>query len=138
MQGSGPPNFMSPKQKAAIVDEYGEICRKIDEAETRLDEARQRAAELEAEILTWCEGQPAADAVLFEGKTFIAKVSARSLKRTIVDLGKVYGMFGKDKFLSFCSFPLGVIDKLLQPSEIEQLVKSERIGRRTVTVIAKA
>ncbi len=129
---------ISPKAKTAIIDEYGEICRKIDEAEARLNDDRKRCSELEAQILSWCEDQPAADAVLCEGRHFIAKVSPRSIKRTIVSLGKVYSMFGKERFLSLCSFPLGVIDKLLQPSEVEQLVKSERVGRRTLTLIAKA
>ena len=128
---------MNAKQKSAIVDEYGALHARIAAAEIQIDPDRRRAEQLEAEILSWHAQTPAEDCVVEEGARFLVRIGARSLQRRIVNMIGLYKFLGQAKFLSLCSFPLGQVDKMLQPSEAGKYVEGGRTGARSLKVAEK-
>lgn len=61
--------------RAAIVDEYGELRRKLALAKPDADRAR----ELGEEIASWFDGKPGDQEFEVEGRRYIGQVSARQL-----------------------------------------------------------
>lgn len=116
---------------AAIIDEYGELSRRVAEFKPTID----RHKKLKDEIESWYALKPAGEAFVEHGEAYSVQLSARAHERTIISMDRLYKRLGKTRFLEWATFPLSVIDKLFaNPGEI---LKSERTGHRKVEAVAR-
>ncbi len=120
--------------RAAIVDEYGELDRKIQEFKP----TTKRYEELKKTIQGWYADLPAEQSSVAEGKLYTVQVGARENRRKITNMLKVYRLIGMQKFLELCSISLEAIEKVIAPSRLEGIISSERTGPRTLRPVAKA
>lgn len=124
--------MISNKQRAAIIDEYGELERKIAAFKPVAD----RAAALKKEIASWYEHQPADEVFVAEGKLYNAQVSAKALERRVFDMPKLFSLLGRNRFLEFCKVSLAAIDQHVASEKHPAFLHSERSGNRTVKTVA--
>jgi hypothetical protein len=120
--------------RAAIVDEYGELRRKLALGKRDAD----RAKELGEQIASWFDGQAGDQEFQVEGRRYLAQVSARPLKRSVKDMVKLFLAIGKQAFLAACDFPAAAMDRLLDAEQQTRLIHSEHVGKRRVTAVPKA
>jgi hypothetical protein len=132
------PAALSARHKAALIDEYGELARVIDESTAKLQPAHERHAVLANLIVGWYDAEPAESVFVAEGSAYLLKISAKSRKRTIIDMAKLFARVGATQFLKFCTFPLTAVDKLIEPSESVAFLNEARTGKRTIDPIAKS
>jgi hypothetical protein len=128
MKGSAPA-----AKRVAAIDEYGELARRV----AAFKPTAERKLELEKEIAAWYDGEPAECEFVVEGRFYSARISARALKRTIVDMAKLFLLAGKARFLQLCTVPLGAIDREFPLDKRQAFLAEERKGRRSVDVVAK-
>jgi hypothetical protein len=124
----------SEKQRIVIIDRYGELRRKVAEFKPVSDEA----GKLEKEIASWYSDEPAGETFVEAGKSYTVQVGKKSLERTVTDMPKLSAILGLDRFLQLCRFPLAAIDQHLPPSQIPEVLLSERSGERAVKAVAKS
>jgi len=120
--------------RAAVVDEYGELERKI----ALLAPTIARRDALREKILSWCAGQPADEAVTVQGAQYRIDITPCEYKRFIPNMAAVFRLFGQDKFLQYCTFPLGILDSQLSKAEQRAVIRKERLGSRRISAVAKA
>ena len=120
------------KARIALIDEFGELDRRVAEFRPVVD----RHKRLKEEIEGWYERDEATDSFVAEGNCYQLQISARSNKRKIIGMAKLFTALGKTRFLELCSFPLTVLDRLLPDSAA--YVSEERTGSRTIKPVAKA
>jgi hypothetical protein len=122
------------KQRSAIIDEYGELDRRIAEFKPICD----RAAALKKEIVSWFERESADQSFVAEGLRYTVQISPKAVERRIVDMAKLFLRIGKAKFLELCRFPLAAIDQHIPAENHSEFLLSERSGNRSVKAVAKA
>jgi len=123
----------NPSERAKIVDGLGKL-------RERLEPLRALEKALVDEVRSWANAKYSdSQAVVFEGRSYAAAISARADKRRIGSMLKLFVMLGKEKFLSLCGFTLEVADKHLTPAQLDQVVvKEPNIGERTVKTMRRA
>lgn len=121
-------------ERAAIVDEYGELKRQIAEQKPVVD----RAKLLENTIQSWFADAPADQTFIVSGARYEAQVGMRSKKRRIFDTLKLFAILGKAKFFEWCTVPLEVIDRIVPEGLHSSFLTEERTGSRSVKPVAKA
>jgi len=122
---------LTAKQRA-IVDEFGELEGKVAEFKAVTD----RCNKLKREILSWFDDSAAGEAFVAVGSTYTVEVSARRTERTILDLARLAKKLGK-VFWERCSFPVKVLDKLLEEEEIPIYISEAQSGLRTVVRVSR-
>jgi hypothetical protein len=123
---------MLSKAEQELVDEYGELSRRIDEFRPVV--ARQK--KLKDTIAGWFAGQPE-DTHEVEGKLYRVQVGPCALERKIVSMRRLYRLLGVTKFLEWCTFPLAALDKLV--TDQDDIVEISQTGPRSVkSVLMKA
>lgn len=123
---------MTAKEKRAAIDAYGELYKQHKEIEGQL-------AILKPQIMAMLPANhPPGEAYMVEGDEFTIIIKAAEWKREILDMFKVVRRVGREAFLTACSFPLGVLDKLI-PDEAERAkyVSREQNGPRKMEVVKK-
>jgi hypothetical protein len=120
-------------KRGPVIDEYGELARRV----TAFKPTAERKLELEKEIASWYGEEPADREFVAEGRFYSVQVSARGLKRTIVDMTKLFAAAGKARFLQICTVPVGAIDREFPVEKRKAFLAEERTGRRNVDVVAK-
>lgn len=120
------------KARIALIDEFGELDRRVAEFKPVVD----RHKKLKEEIEGWYAQDGAADSFVAEGHRYQLQISAKRKEREIVAMPKLFRALGKERFLEFCKFPLTVLDRLLPNSA--PYVQEEHSGRRTIRAVAKA
>jgi len=122
----------TPAKRVAIIDEFGELERRLKVQKPE----RDRHKALEAEIVAWYRDEPAEESFVAEGTLYSVRISARAKKRTIFNLDKVFRLLGKIKFLSLASIPLSAVDRELPDADHSTFLKEERSGSRSVEAVA--
>lgn len=115
-------------ERAARVDEFGELDRQITAMRPRV----ARLAVLRAEIQSWYAESDAAGTFAVAGELYDVQIGAKAQQRTPM-MQKLYRFLGKVKFLENCTFPVSTADKL----DASAFFQTERSGPRTVTAVAR-
>ena len=119
-----------PLTKAEIVDEYGELARRI-----RMYRPDEDRAEALRKIINGWFGQDGADLEFkVEGRAYVLRIGKRAIKRTLpaTSMRRVFKALGQAQFLATCTYPLNLADEL----KIEGLVVEVREGPRKIEAIA--
>ena len=120
-------------KRSAVIDEYGELARRV----AAFKPTAERKLELEKEIASWYAEQSAELEFAAEGRLYSVQISAKGIKREITDMGKLFALLGKARFLDVCSVPMQAIDREIPPEKHPAFLTEERKGRRAVDVVAK-
>jgi hypothetical protein len=116
----------APANRAALIDEYGDIERLRRE----FAPTEKRYEQLREEIKSWFEASPADKEFIEKGARYQLTVSMRANAR-IVDIAAVYKKLGLKKFLRACSVTLKALAEFLTEPEIDALASSGRTGARS-------
>lgn len=105
-----------------------------------LERKKAREKELADEIRSWAEAEcKPGQAIVYEGQKFAASVTAKANKRRITAMLELFGILGKNRFLSLCGFTLDTAEKNLTPAQFSEVVTEEaNTGRRTVETMPRA
>ena len=123
---------LCPRDRRKVIDEYGELHRRVAGYKPDID----RAAALKKEIESWYADSESAESFEAEGELYRVQIGPKAHQRTIVAITKVFRTLGQKQFLQNCTFPLGRLDTLL-PSAVELgIAKEERTGPRKVEVVS--
>lgn len=120
--------------KAAKVDRYGELQRKVIAFRPTLSEYESLGKEIQA----WFANDPADKPLLAEGARYQLQLSARELQRAITDMKKVRRLMGAEKFIELCSMALKHVDALIDASKHDLFLRAERTGHRKIVAVLKA
>lgn len=117
-----------------LIDEYGELCRQIDEIKPAI--ARHKL--LGSMLQSWFEEVPAEESVAFAGRYYTLQASPRDNQTKLKDIRKVYKALGAAKFLSLCSITLKAVRESLPDDLYQNLVETNRTGSRTLKTVPKS
>jgi hypothetical protein len=118
----------SPHNRAAIIDEFGNLCRLRDE----FAPFEKRYGQIREEIKTWYEQQPGEKVFTEKGRRYQLDVGMCANARTI-DIRAAYKKLGLRKFLKDCSMTLKALGEYLGQSEIDEITSESHIGPRKLT-----
>ena len=121
--------FVKP-MLADVVDEYGELARRIRLYAPDLE----RAEELRKQIGAFYLHQDPAEEFVVEGKVYMLRIGKRAINRviTVAGMKKIFNTLGKTEFLAACTFPKNKLEEL----KLEGIVSEERTGPRKIEAIA--
>lgn len=125
---------MTKAERAAIIDEYGELQRRVDEFRP----VAERCAMLARTIASWYADEPPEESFVEEGRRYSVQISPRTVKRTIVNMAKLYALVGKAKFLEMATVTLSAVDKHVAAPLHSKFIRAEMTGERRVKAVAKA
>jgi hypothetical protein len=115
----------SPPNRAAIIDEFGNLCRLRDE----FAPFEKRHGQLYKEIKTWYENEPAEKTFTEKGLRYQLDVGMQAEAKTI-NMRLAYKILGLEKFLKACTLTLKALGELLGSAEIDCLTTLARTGHR--------
>jgi hypothetical protein len=121
-------------QRARIIDEYGEACRKCDEFKPTLDLKKK----LSDQIQSWYEKDPAAQEAIAYGNRYSVIVSEREQESEVISIAKVRKHFGVRLFDAICTVPLGVLRKHLDEADYPKYIKTEQTGKRRLKPVLRS
>lgn len=119
--------------KAAIVDEYGELDRQVQEFEPK----RKRHEALKSQIKSWYDDHPAEAEATAEGRLFRVQISARE-NESVIAKARAYKELGKERFLKVCSLTIKALKEALGEAGASALITKAPTGSRKLKVVAKA
>lgn len=122
------------RDRASIVDEYGELCRELDAFKPKID----RKEALGREIRGWYDSASPHVAYIETGSNFEVQISPRSNERKVTSWSKVFKILGKVEFLKWATITLKDLDPLIPPHLKHEVIREEQTGRRTLKPVAKA
>lgn len=130
-----PPSPEDQRRKA-VIDEYGEVTRRLELCEPD----QERAKLLKAEIESWDTDRGATEVITHDGHAWQVQFSARRNERTVINKPKAFALLkkalGLDGVIAMLDMPLGVLDKHIPESQRTGLVHQERAGYRTCKLVA--
>lgn len=127
------PAVAETNSRAAVIDEYGELDRRIQAFEP----VRKRHESLKAQIKSWYDNDPADFEATAEGQLYTVQVSARETESTVA-MAKAYRELGKERFLAACSITIKALTEALGTAAALALIRKARTGSRRLKVVAKA
>ncbi len=105
-----------PPSRVEVVDELGAL-------EQKLEPLLKRRTVLVAEIRAWADLElKPAHGTVYQGKKYVAAVSARGNRRRVADMLKLFTFLGKQKFLGFCGFTVEKAQKCLTEVQFNEVV----------------
>lgn len=132
--------------RARIAEEYGDLVRRREEAEIRVNRElgcrADRIKELEGIISGWFSDQPAHAACVAESANYLVEVGPREQRREI-DLNVKRAFFKaikskmKDPLEAF-DVTLKTIEALMGTDFLEGLVQKQRTGPRKLKAVMKS
>jgi hypothetical protein len=125
--------LLTPDERT-IVDEYGEIRRKIAEFKPVPD----RGTVLAGIIQGWFADLPAAEGSIADGYRYQVHISPREKQRSILDIAKLYRLFGVKRFLQLVKIPLEVLEKELPAADHGKYIGEAKTGKRRLTPVIKS
>lgn len=132
-----PIAFSDSRQRAIsrpkIIDEFGEISKKMDEL--RLYEKRYE--QLRRMILAWHSEVRPTEPADEDGKTYSVHISPCAEQRVIIDMEGLANRLGHKTFWSHCTFSIEKLDSLVLPKDQAPFVRRESVGPRIVKAIPK-
>lgn len=133
--------IVSPEQ-IAVIDEYAEVRQRMLAWRINVNPHAERFAELQAEILSWCEREKGSSKLILQGDRWILPVSARQMKRSVKNVQKFIEAIGGLKVYAELMPPtLDLVERKLPADKRKEYISEERTGRRMiqepVPVVAK-
>ncbi len=130
---------MKPQSRTALLDEYGELSRRVAEFKPTVDRHKQ----VKTEILLWCEDIPADKSTIFEGRRYSVRVGECKEEREIINKFKCFSLLrkllGLKAAIERITIPLGKAVDAVIPEEQHKLFLVKRpTGPRDVVAVAKA
>jgi hypothetical protein len=130
----------SPSRKQ-IVDEYGEVDRKLRLWQPQQNPHQARHAELEAIILSWAADEPAYQSKVVSGLAYQVEVSARGMRSTFTPAAqaKAYELLkhAKVPLMQFFSLTLAEAKAHLGPEFVLTNIPKLQTGPRSVNVVPR-
>ena len=125
-------------KRSQVIDEFGELNRQIQAFGPKFE----RFKELRAEILEWCEDEPADRPVEMQGRCYTLRISARELQRKVKDKIKAFELLsrliGKKAAVELISIPLkAAIDKFIPAEKHASILTSGNTGPREIDVVER-
>ena len=122
--------------RVATVDRYGKLEAELGRHARKVAKKEAELKALEAEILAWANDEPAADAVTYEGKAFVAVCSPRRNVRAL-DVQKFRKAVGDERFFAIATVGLADVDSVakLVPEALKAVTQA-RTGKRSLSVSA--
>lgn len=98
------------------------------------------ADELEAKLLAGYEGKDVEKVFTDEGLIYRLKVGAAAdvQQLDIPARAKVFREIGKDTYIALCKPTFEALKSALTPAKYEQLIRKERVGKRSIKTVVKA
>lgn len=115
----------SPPNRAAIIDEFGEVSRLRDD----FAPTEKRYNQLRDEIKSWYEDKPADEVFIEKGVRFQLDIGACAMAKT-VDVAAAYKKLGARKFFKACLITLKALAEHLGQADIEALTSEAQTGPR--------
>ena len=122
----------SIRNRAKTVDELGALQEEIAKRQLR-------EKELIREIRGWADadakpGKP----IVYEGRMYLAPVTAKGSRQKVTDKLKVFLMLGKEEFLDSCGFTVEKAEKVLTAEQFAAVVSVDQFcSPRTVSTVAR-
>ena len=120
--------------RAGIIDEYGELDRRVREFLPTL-KAHEAARKI---ITSWYATEPGDQSFRAEGTLYAVQVGPRENRRRITDMLAVFKALGKSRFVELASIPLKALESCLTAEALGRFLTSERTGPRDVFPVALA
>jgi hypothetical protein len=123
-----------------LIDEFGELDRKLRLWQPQANPYIERHAELEAQIQSWAEGKPANKSVVESGLKYQIEISAQGNKRPFSDAARLAAyqackrIKGLDLF-RFFSITQADVKAHLGKAWLDKYLPLLAIGTRTVSVV---
>jgi hypothetical protein len=118
----------SPPNRAALIDEFGNLSKLRDE----FAPFEKRHGQLRDEIKSWYEGRPGDVTFTEKGLLFQLDVTACANAKAI-DLRAAYKKLGLPKFLKACSMTFKALGEYLGQADIDELTSESQTGPRRFT-----
>jgi hypothetical protein len=115
-----------------MIDEYSDVRAAAAAWKPATNPHASRLFALEKEIARLADLQPPDAEVLLTGFHFSVPVGMKRIRRTIVNVSKLFARLGNDWVLKHCAPSLGDVDKVLEPAERSQYIAEERILSRII------
>jgi len=123
---------LTPEQ-AAKVDEYGVLEARMRAWKPNVNPHAQRFNQLRAEILTWCESDPAGENLILKGQRYTVPVSQRQNHRWVSNvLGFIRLLGGARKYAALVPPTLALVEEHVPKAERGKYISEELTGRRSV------
>jgi rubrerythrin len=118
---------MRAKSPRAMVDELGALLDK-------LRPMQEREKRLKAALREHFEAEQADSEFYVEGRRYVARIGPKGEEIEILDMGRLYRLLKKERFLACCSFPVRSLKAEVSPAVLARLVRRQRTGPRKVEV----
>jgi len=115
-----------------LVDEYADTLNKVAAWKPAVNPDIARLAELSSQIRAATDRQPAGEELLLRGLKYDLPVGAKRIKRTIINIPRLFRKMGMAWVEEHCAPALGDLDKALTEDERAGYVKEERILSRII------
>ena len=123
------PAISRPK----IIDEFGEISRKIED----LRGYEKRYEQLRRMILAWHSDVRPGDPADEDGKAWSVHISPAAEQRVIIDMQALANRLGHQTFFQHCTFSIEKLDSLILPKDQLPFVRRESVGPRIVKPVPR-
>jgi hypothetical protein len=123
---------VNQKERAAVIDELGELQREIAVFRPKL----KRAEELQKQVQSWYSSEAPDKSFEADGCRYRVQVGMRENPRRITDMMRVFLHLGKTKFVSLASIALKDLEAVVDGNVIDTLLTEERSGPRSVVTVA--
>lgn len=131
------PKLTPPQRR--LLDEYAELRAKVASWKPPANPDAARLAELSTQVLALADQQPADAEVLLVGNAFSVPVGMKRVKRSIVNLPKLFKRLGRAWVETHCQPSLGDLDKAeLTAEEKAEFVNESRELSRIIGTPAMA
>jgi hypothetical protein len=130
--------FDTTASRETIIDEYGELSRKVLEFKPTL----QKHEALKKTIAGWYESLPGEETATAQGKLYSIQVGMRENRRTITNPKRAFNLLkkalGLEKTIETVTIPLKALDAHCSVLEQRSILKQERTGPREIIAVARA
>lgn len=121
-----------PARRARIIDEFAAIRQQMMAWKPAVNPHAERFAELQQEILSWFEGDPAEKKIIAEGNLYTLPISPRQNKRTVFNIVGFLRKIGAKRYAVLVPPPLNVVEREIPKERLHLYISEERSGRRTI------
>lgn len=122
----------SPKMRAALVDELGDLSLKLAAWRPNVNPYLPRANEIEAIILSWYEKQPPEKTFIAEGSRWKIPVTAQRRKRTVINVLKLIRKWGVGHIAELWEPPLNLIEREVPKEQHKLYIQEAHTGPRSL------
>jgi hypothetical protein len=113
---------------AELIDELGDLERQLAVVVPLV----KRAAFIRETIRGWMARRKPQSAGRFDGRRFVAVVTACQNQRSIKDLAGIFAHLGKGRFLELCQFTLKALEDNVPLPDRDKFIQETATGPRKV------